>query len=89
MTRRSKAEWLRLIESHKTSGLSAAEFCRRNKLDAKYFSLRRRELTGSKTSTAFINIAPPSDTVSQTRLRVVEVDIPSDQLPTVLSQLLR
>ena len=41
MPKRSKAEWLSLIEQHDSSGLSAAEFCRRYSIDAKYFSLRK------------------------------------------------
>ena len=44
MIKRSKAEWLALIEAHKKSGLSAAAFCREHKLCPKYFSLRRRQL---------------------------------------------
>ena len=50
MVRRSKADWLRLIEEHRTSGLSAAEFCHRHKLNSKYFSFRRRKLTNSMAS---------------------------------------
>ncbi len=51
MIRRSKTEWLNLIDEHASSGLSAAEFCRRNKLNPKYFRLRRREL--AQTPSAF------------------------------------
>ena len=83
MARRSKAEWLRLIEEHKTSGLSAAEFCRRNKLDAKYFGLRRREFTAPKAS--FVEVAPQPRTLAQVTVRVTEFTVPLADLKSALT----
>ena len=85
MIKRSKAEWLRLIEEHKASGLSAAEFCRRNKLDSKYFSLRRRELT--KPGAAFVEVTPSHRTSSVVTVRVIELTVPLAELKSVLASL--
>ena len=85
MTRRSKAEWLGLIEAHQHSGLSAAEFCRRNQLDPKYFSLRRREL--SKSKPAFIEVAPRAEMSADIRVRVIELTVPLTDLGSVLALL--
>ena len=41
---RSESQWLALFEKHETSGLSAAEFCRNEKLCAKHFSKRKQQL---------------------------------------------
>jgi hypothetical protein len=85
MTRRSKAEWLTLIEEHQNSGLSAAEFCRRNQLDPKCFSLRRRELC--KPKPAFIEVAPRADMSADVRVRVIELTVPLTDLGSVLALL--
>jgi len=85
MARRSKADWLRLIEEHKTSGLSAAEFCRRNKLNAKYFSLRRRKLT--KTKAAFVELEPSPSSEAQVTVRITQITVPLADLRSVLSAL--
>ncbi len=42
MIRQNKAQWLDLVNEQASSGLSAVEFCRRNGLNPKYFSLRHR-----------------------------------------------
>ncbi len=41
MTRRTKAQWQALIQKQQSSGLIAVEFCHREGVDAKYFSLRK------------------------------------------------
>ncbi len=40
---RNKSQWQTLIKEQQTSGLSAAEFCRQNQLNAKYFSKRKSD----------------------------------------------
>ena len=45
MTRRTKSEWRTLIEAQAQSGKTAAAFCREQGINAKYFSLRRRQLS--------------------------------------------
>lgn len=47
MIKRSEVQWRELFEAHSRSGLSAAAFCREKKLCPKYFSLRRRQLSGA------------------------------------------
>lgn len=42
--RRTKQQWAALVAKQRDSGLSAAEFCRKHKLNAKYFSLQKCKL---------------------------------------------
>jgi len=44
MIRRSKEQWQAIITKQQKSGLSAAQFCRNEKIDQKYFSTRKRQL---------------------------------------------
>ena len=85
MIRRSKTEWLNLIDEHASSGLSATEFCRRNKLNPKYFSLRRREL--AQTTSAFVELAPQAVTSANVTVRVTEVTVPMADLESVMAAL--
>ncbi|MCG7941159.1 MAG: IS66 family insertion sequence element accessory protein TnpB [Candidatus Thiodiazotropha lotti] len=66
MARRSSQDWQVLVTEQAMSGLSAAAFCRSKNLNAKYFSLRKTQLS-KQTSAAFIPIqlsAPTSpDTI--------------------------
>ena len=52
MNKRSVTEWQALFEQHAGSGLSAAAYCREQGLCPKYFSLRRKQLSGGSSSTA-------------------------------------
>ena len=98
MARRSKAQWRALIEKQQSSGLTAAEFCRQQDIDAKYFCLRKREL--DKAIGDFVKVTPsglssPERTTQNIKLRVIEVELPirgssqSDTLPLLLDRLLR
>ena len=49
MAKRTEQEWRALFQQHDESGLTAAQFCRDNKLCPKYFSLRRKQLVSDKT----------------------------------------
>ena len=42
--KRSDEQWQTLFKRHEESRLSAAQFCRENKLCPKYFSLRKKQL---------------------------------------------
>ena len=97
MARRSKAQWRALIETQQDSGLTAAEFCRQQAIDAKYFCLRKRQL--GKAISDFVKVEPsdlssPEGTTQNIRLRVIEVELPirgsskSDTLPLLLDRLL-
>ena len=60
MKRRSQQDWLALFEQHATSGLSAAAFCREQRLCPRYFSKRKRELCFSSPpapDSAFVKVA--------------------------------
>jgi hypothetical protein len=90
MSRRSKAQWRELISQQQLSELSAAEFCRRESINAKYFSMRKGQLAGA--SSAFCEVAPSSITgvkvtPERIKLRVIEFDVPTNNLSTVLKQL--
>ena len=45
MVRRTKSEWQALIKAQAESGKTATVFCREQGVNAKYFSLRRRQLS--------------------------------------------
>jgi len=91
MTRRTKGQWRELIEQQEVSGLIAAEFCRRNSVNAKYFSLRKRQLSGR--SKPFVQVIPPHSNQAVLRpetikLRFIELDLPQQALLESLSVLL-
>lgn len=50
MARRTKAQWQALIEAHSGSGQTATAFCREHDVNAKYCSLRRRQLSDAHTT---------------------------------------
>jgi len=102
MTRRTKAQWQKLIDQHTLSGLTAAEFCRRHDVNSKYFSLRKKQLAkpSGQPSNRFVQLSPAradnSPPASNSiKLRVTEVELPmhvdeqSDTLPLLLDKLLR
>jgi hypothetical protein len=43
-TYRSKEQWIELFQAHKESGLTAAEFCRQQGINDRYFSQRQKDL---------------------------------------------
>ena len=47
MRRRTKSDWEALIQAQAESGMTAATFCREQGINAKYFSLRRRQLSAA------------------------------------------
>ena len=90
MSRRSKAQWRELITQQQSSGLSAAEFCHRESINPKYFSMRKVLL--AETDSAFCEVTPSSIaavnvTPDKIKLRVIEFDISPDSLSAVLKQL--
>jgi len=91
MSRRTKAQWRKLIEQQKVSGLTAAEFCRQNSVNAKYFSVRKRQL--SDESKPFVQVMPSHSNQAELRpkaikLRFIELDLPQASLLESLSLLL-
>jgi hypothetical protein len=55
VARRTKGEWQSLIVEHQKSGLTAAAFCRSKGLNAKYFSLRKKQFSEPDTP-AFVSV---------------------------------
>lgn len=85
MTRRSKAEWLRLIEEHQNSGLSAVEFCRRNGVNPKYFSVRQRQL--SKAKPIFVEVESRLGVSANVRVRIIEMTASLADIKSLLASL--
>ena len=90
--RRSESQWRALIEEQASSGLTAAEFCRQQSLNPKYFSTRKRQLS-SKPASAFVQVKPsvaasPKE-ADQITIRVIEFTVTLDHLSKVLSDTLR
>lgn len=58
--RRTEAEWTKILEQHERSGLSAAAFCRRQKLSKNTFAKWKRALAEDRgTAEAhFIELTP-------------------------------
>jgi len=91
MARRTNAQWSELIEQQQTSGLSAAEFCRRHSVNAKYFSLRKQKL--SKSSKQFVQVTAPAVTTMPSvknamKVKIIELEIPGDTVSESLAVLL-
>ena len=90
MTRRTQAQWRELIEQQRESGLTATEFCRRNAVNAKYFSLRKQKL---KPAGSFVRVGAPVVKPSRVaatsiKVRVIELEIPSNAIDESLGLLL-
>lgn len=91
MTRRTNNEWCELIEQQKASGLSAAEFCRRNSINDKYLSTLKQKL--KKSADNFVRVAAPaarptSVPASGIKVRVVELEIPGEAVGETLAILM-
>ncbi len=66
MQRKSKQQWLTLIEQFETSGLSQTDFCKNHDLNPKYFSLKRSKLLAppETVQNPFVRAKLPADTMS-------------------------
>ena len=67
MNKRTPEQWQTLFAAQQASGLSQAQFCKREGLCSKYFSLRRRQLKeaslASQSDTPLIQLQPPAPSV--------------------------
>ena len=91
MARRTKAQWRALINEQKSSGLIAAEFCRRKGIKAKYFSLRKRQL--GSDGEQFVQVVPCASSRAASaegviKLRVIELSLPQSAVIESLALLL-
>ena len=95
MTRRTKSEWCTLIKAHAQSGKTAAAFCREQGINAKYFSLRRRQLSELSTQRApsFVPVtlgrSGSGEKITLSATGGARVELPLSIEPRWLAQLLR
>ena len=95
MARRTKAQWQALIGAHGASGQKAAAFCREQGINARYFSLRRRQLSEERatSSSSFAAVSLSASSGSEAiRLEwagVVTLRLPLAIEPGWLATLLR
>lgn len=96
MVKRTREQWLSLFEAYRQSGLSQARFCKAQGLCPKYFSLRRRQLTGNAEQATFVRVQRPTPaplpSAVEWRLQVGQVQVrvlnaPLDQLLGLLKGL--
>jgi len=74
--RRSKKQWLELLEQQQQSGLSVAEFCRQQDLSAKrfYYQIKRqRSITTEKPAPAFVRAELDSTTVDRQSQQAIQL----------------
>ena len=94
MIRRTRNEWLQIIEDQNNSHLTATEFCKNKGIDPKYFSLKKaklKELKEVKPITPFVKAHAPITTHTELSLSWAGADIhlPADTSPIWLAQLIR
>ncbi|MCB1603290.1 MAG: hypothetical protein KDI59_01445 [Xanthomonadales bacterium] len=92
MVIRTDEQWLDLFSQHETSGLNMAEFCRRNDLNPKYFSLRRKQFglktkakraVKSNTTESFIKVAVEKSDSGGVVIEYGSVKLSFGELPPV------
>ncbi len=91
MIKRTRNEWLQLIEEHDHSNLTATEFCNSKGIDPKYFSLKKAKLRSSAMDSTFIEAQLPIIANSELSLSWAGADIqlPADTSPIWLAQFMR
>ena len=93
MARRTRAQWCALIEAHGVSGQTAVAFCREQGINAKYFSLRRRQLseerTRSRPSFTAVSLLASSEAIRIEWAGVVTLRLPLSVEAVWLAALLR
>ena len=91
MIKRSKQEWQALFSEHKSSGLTAAAFCRERSLCPKYFALRKRQLA-NKNDVSFVQVKPAAQTgvdALTVSIKVTELSVPLGHVNDTLTRLLK
>ena len=90
MAKRSKEEWQELIAEQAQSGLSAATFCRERGVNAKYFCLRRKQLSRPAVS-AFVPVQLPSPSGDDIRLdwQGMGVRLPASTSPQWVAEFIK
>ena len=57
MKRRSRDEWITLLQEFESSGLSQADFSQQAGIDPRYFSRRKAQLAQSASSSPFVAVS--------------------------------
>ena len=89
MAKRTEQQWRDLFQQHEQSGLTAAQFCRENKLCSKYFSLRRRQLSGEQVAPpppAFVKARLPTTPVNEKSLIILNYQHCQLQMPASVDE---
>ena len=95
MTRRTKLEWEALIRAQAESGMTAAVFCREQGINARYFSLRRRQLSAAseQRASSFVPVSVGSfhhgEKITVRYQGSAAVELPVGVEPRWLAQLLQ
>jgi hypothetical protein len=95
MARRTRSQWQALFDAQAASGQTAAEFCRQQGVNAKYFSLRRHQLSevSESLSSSFVPVSVkgigPGDKITVRDERGVTVELPLAIEPRWLAQLVQ
>ncbi len=95
MRRRTKSDWEALIQAQAESGMTAATFCREQGINAKYFSLRRRQLSAApeKQVSRFVPVSVErsshSETITVRYADSATLELPVGVEPRWLAQLLQ
>ena len=94
MNKRTPEQWQTLFAAQKASGLSQAQFCKREGLCPKYFSLRRRQLAqetiSTKVSSPLITVQPPVSSRGSVSLHYKGIDIRfADPNPSLIAAVVK
>jgi hypothetical protein len=103
MIKRSKEQWLSLIQQQADSGISAAAFCKQQNICNKHFCVRKKQLLSSRTDAAFVPVvvqpqkekpgalAKPMPTSTYVQCRIGSCVLQFESLPDVtwLAQLIK
>ena len=95
MVRRTRSQWQALFEAHASSGQTAAVFCREQGVNAKYFSLRRRQLgeTREQLASSFVAVSVEGidrrEKITVRDGRGVTIELPLAIEPRWLAQLVQ
>ena len=78
MSRKTNADWARIIQAQASSGLTATEFCCQKKLNPKYFSLRKQRYLQQAQPLPFIEakVLPRPELPIKLRWRELELVLP-------------
>ncbi|NRB41043.1 MAG: hypothetical protein HRU20_21655 [Pseudomonadales bacterium] len=89
MKRKNADEWKKLFQEHKDSGLSAAEFCEKNNLNPKYFSVKKRRL--GKSSSLFVQAKLPKTSITNISMtwEGICLDFSSKTDPDIIAKLMK